>query len=257
LDVYFYAQGPYEANFGNSTLGIYGADTWQISRRFTVNLGLRFDRQRLFNQPETGPNNTTFGATNYFAFNNFGPRIGISYDLSGKGTSVIKASFGHYFNYPAADYASSFNPDKTGWYYEYIWPNNGSLGDTPTSYWVPSDGVGNFVASTGGAATTTFSSALKLANTYQASAYYEQQFGSFTLRSGIVFNHTIDPAGVVNESRPLSAYSTPYTYYVPNAANQIANNSPTVTVWDLGATPPGVPNVQTYENLPENGNYYN
>ena len=271
LDAYFYALGPYTANFGNSTVGIYGNDTWQLSRRFTVNVGLRFDRQRLFNQAEVGPNNTTFAATNYFAFNNFGPRVGISYDLSGKGTSVVKASFGHYFNYPAADYASSFNPDRTGWYYEYLWSPVGAsstpgsaackgplnLGDTANSYYQPGQCLGSFVTSVGGAATTTFSSALKLANTYQASAYYEQQIGGFTLRSGIVFNHTIDPAGAINLYRPLSAYSNPVTYYVPNAANQISNSSPTITLWDTPSTFNTAQNVQIYQNLPENGNYYN
>jgi hypothetical protein len=271
LDVYFYAQGPYTANFGNSTLGIYGVDTWQINRRLTVNLGLRFDRQNLFNQPETGPNNTTFGSTNYFQFHTFGPRVGISYDWSGKGTSVVKASFGHYYNYPTADYASSFNPDKTGWYYEYLWSPTGpsstpgapactgplNLGDTANSYYQSGQCIGNFVASSGGAATTTFSSALKLANTYQASAYYEQQLGGFTLRTGVVFNHTIDPAGAINVYRPLSAYSNPVTYYVPNAANQISNSSPTITLWDVPSTFSTSQNIQQYQNLPENGNYYN
>ena len=121
LNAYFYAVGPYEVKNGDSTVGIYGNDTWQVMKRLTLNIGLRFDRQHLFSLQDTGPNGQTFAPTNYIAFNNFGPRVGISYDVTGRGKTVAKLSFGHYFNYPAADYASGLNPDAAGWEYEYKW----------------------------------------------------------------------------------------------------------------------------------------
>jgi len=259
LNAYFYAVGPYEANNGNSTTGIYGIDTWQINDRLTLNIGLRFDRQNIFSQGETGPNGTSFGAANYVAFHDYGPRLGVSYDLSGHGTSVVKLSFGHYFNYPAADYGSGLNPDADGWYYEYQWDPTaaqlgGRSGDTPDDHYEPGDDLGALQASAGGKATTTFAPNLQLANTYQTSAYFEQQVGGFTLRTGLVYNLLRDIAGTVNADRPLTAYNVPETLYVPGPNDVATAASPTVTVWNLAA-PTGALNV--FEDLPENDHYYN
>ena len=60
LNAYFYAVPAYKVINGDSTIGFYGNDTWQISRRLTVNIGLRFDRQNIFSLNETGPNSTSF-----------------------------------------------------------------------------------------------------------------------------------------------------------------------------------------------------
>jgi hypothetical protein len=261
-NVYFYAAPSYEVRNGNSTVGIYANDTWQPSRRLTINVGLRFDRQNIFSLADTGPNGQAFPAANYVVFHDFGPRVGLSYDISGHGTSVVKVSFGHYFNYPAADYGSALNPDAAGWFYEYQWrPTalqlNGRAGDTATNFYLPGDNLGSFVASQGGVATTSFAPNLKLANTYQASAYLEQQLGGFTLRTGFVYNNLIDIAGSVNVDRPLAAYNQAKTFYVPDATNTISNSSPTVTVWDLDPAVPSSAVLNQFGNLPENSHYYN
>jgi hypothetical protein len=258
LNVYFYAAPSYLANNGNSTVGIYANDTWQLSRRLTVNVGLRFDRQNIFSLADTGPNGLTFNAANYIAFHDFGPRVGISYDVSGHGTSVVKVSFGHYFNYPAADYGSALNPDSAGWYYEYAWKPAVPLGtDTPNNHYNAGDPLGSLIATKGGAATTAFASNLKLANTYQASAYFEQQLAGFTLRTGFVYNNLIDIAGSVNADRPLGSYNVRKTFYVPDATNVISNSSPTVALWDLDPAISTGAVLNLYENLPENSHYYN
>jgi hypothetical protein len=262
LNVYFYASPGYVVRNGNSTVGIYGNDTWQISRRLTVNFGLRFDRQNIFSLQDTGPNGQTFPSANYIAFHNFGPRGGISYDLSRRGNSVVKLGFGHYFNYPAADYGSGLNPDSAGgWYYAYKWTPSaaqlaGRAGDTANNYYLPGDTLGALQSFQGGVATTSFPSSLKLANTYQASAYLEQQVGNLILRTGFVWNSLRDIAGTVNVNRPLSAFTVPKTLYVPGQDNVATSNSPTVTVWDLA---PGTPSaaLNVFKNLPENDHYYN
>ncbi|HWF38908.1 MAG TPA: carboxypeptidase regulatory-like domain-containing protein [Candidatus Acidoferrales bacterium] len=262
LNAYFYALGNYKAINGNSTIGIYGNDTWQINSRLTLNVGLRFDRQGIFSSDETGPNGLALQGKDFITFHNFGPRLGISYDLSGKGTSVLKLSFGHYFNYPAADYGSGLNPDAaSGWYYEYKWSPTaaqlaGRSGDTAANYYQPGDTLGAFQNSQGGVATTSFPSNLKLANTYQASAYIEQQLGGFTLRSGFVWNSLRDIAGTVNANRPLQAFTVPKTLYFPDATDTATAASPTITVWDLA---PGTPTtaLNVYKNLPESSHFYN
>ena len=262
LNAYFYPDNPYKYVDTDSTTGIYANDTWQIKHRLTVNIGLRFDRQNLFSKNGTTPLLQPQAGTPFVVFHNFGPRVNISYDLTGHGASVLKASLGHYFNYPAADYASALNPNA-GWVYEYAWTSAGGLtGDSPTTYYQPGDTLGTLQSFTGGSATTTFSPTLKLANTYQASAYYEQQAGPYLVRSGLVYNQLRNIAGSVNSLRPLSAYNVAVpSFYVPNAADVATTTSPTVTLWNICPTPAGTctvpsgPNI--YENLPENSHYYN
>ena len=114
LNAYFYPANNYEYVDANSTTGIYANDTWQIKHRLTLNIGLRFDRQGLFSKNGETPLQQSQTGQQFVVFHNFGPRVNISYDVSGHGTSVVKASLGHYFNYPAADYASALNPNA-GW----------------------------------------------------------------------------------------------------------------------------------------------
>ena len=76
-------------------------------------------------------------------------------------------------------------------------------------------------------ATTTFSSSLKLANTYQASIYFlEQQLGPYLVRSGLVYNQLRDIAGTINSGRPLTAFTVAATpFYAPNSANVASTSS--------------------------------
>ena len=81
--------------------GIYVQDkaNWN---RLTVNLGLRYDN------PQTIDGNTGKKLLN---FDNFSPRLSFTYDLSGKGTTVLGASYGRYYDkvptYGPATYAGT------------------------------------------------------------------------------------------------------------------------------------------------------
>ena len=68
--------------------GVYIQDraTWD---RLTVNLGFRYDN------PQTIDDNTGRTMLN---FHNFSPRVGLSYDMTGKGTTVASASYGRYYD---------------------------------------------------------------------------------------------------------------------------------------------------------------
>jgi len=78
--------------------GFYFQDDWQVSPRFKVLYGVRYD---LFDLPESVP----------FAFNpdsaefrvdknNFAPRVGLSWDVSGTGTTVLSAHTGIMYDSP-------------------------------------------------------------------------------------------------------------------------------------------------------------
>jgi len=95
----------------NWYMGYFMQDDWKISRRLTLNLGLRYE---LFTYPieannnqsnfslstqtllEAGKNGNSRALVNN-NYNNFGPRIGFAYDLTGKGTTSLRGGYGLFY----------------------------------------------------------------------------------------------------------------------------------------------------------------
>jgi len=78
----------------------YAQDQWQLSRKLTLNLGLRYEFNR-FTQP---PINSDYPATGELnePKNNFAPRLGFAYSLNG-GSTVIRGGYGlSYARLPSA-----------------------------------------------------------------------------------------------------------------------------------------------------------
>ena len=84
-------------------------DDWKVSSRLTLNLGLRYDvftpdvekNNKLANFDFTklafvyaGVNGVSRSAGIETRYGNLGPRVGLAYDLDGKGTTVLRAGFG-------------------------------------------------------------------------------------------------------------------------------------------------------------------
>ncbi|MBM3770045.1 MAG: hypothetical protein FJW27_01920 [Acidimicrobiia bacterium] len=81
-------------------------DDWKIAQRVTLNLGLRYDLNRMSNQCCWDQSRTykvlkdighPYGALPKTDTNNFGPRLGAAWDAKGDGTDVVRGSFGVFY----------------------------------------------------------------------------------------------------------------------------------------------------------------
>lgn len=139
-----------------------------------------------------------------------GPRVGVSFDLTGDAKTLVKASYGTFWLYPAADLATGLNPNATMWFERYSWSDANRSG-----VFDPGE-QGTLQSVQGGRATTTFDEDLE--NTYvrQVTTYVERElFAGFGLRSGFVWNGRRQVRGQITVNRPLSAYNVPVTITDP------------------------------------------
>jgi hypothetical protein len=116
--------GESQKSFSSS---IFVQDDWRVTRSLTVNLGLRWDYQQWPRERNNGTSNfdpstnipgtnlrgrTVFAGVDYGPspfepiYNNFGPRVGLAYDIGGRGTTVFRAGYSIY--YPSTFYRDTF-----------------------------------------------------------------------------------------------------------------------------------------------------
>ncbi len=111
-------------------LGLYAQDNWKVTSRLTINYGLRWEpylNGRLLNNQvshfvmsdflanvhstvyPTAPAGTLFpgdagfntgSRPNYTTWNNWAPRVGVAYDPKGDGKTLIRASWGIFYDMP-------------------------------------------------------------------------------------------------------------------------------------------------------------
>lgn len=115
-------------------------DSWRVTDRFTLNLGLRFDRYRVFLPAQEHPagrsgnrswTRQTFDAVNNLSdWNVVAPRVGVIQGLTGDGRTILKLTYGRYWLPPGTELLFGANPNSREW--------------SEKSRWVDADGNGRW-----------------------------------------------------------------------------------------------------------------
>jgi hypothetical protein len=196
--------------------GAFVNDTWAVGRA-TVSLGFRYDRYHgwLPEQQQLGgtigPETIqaqSFPETHFYTWNSAAPRVGLVYDLSGDGRTVIKANYGLYWHNPGVGAASSANPnqaEKTA-----TWSWNDINGDRRFQ-------LGEQVARTGQAlaGAVSIDPDIKQPFTHDVGIFFERQLAEMIgARVGFVYKTEDDLFGqfVPGRSALNNAYSVPFPF---------------------------------------------
>ena len=106
-------------------------DTWSIGRA-TLNAGFRYDRYHgwLPEQEQLGADawaarrvagSKTFPETHFYTWNVAAPRIGLTFDLTGDGKTVLKGNYGLYWHNPGVGVGGNGNPNTASKSATYTW----------------------------------------------------------------------------------------------------------------------------------------
>src|SRR5438093_12016865 len=96
------------------TWSAFAQDRWIVGRA-TINYGVRLDGVKAYLPAQSGPGGTfvaelSFPAADVYDFNmNAAPRVGVSYDLFGKGRTALKAYYGSFYNQFGSEIAETVN----------------------------------------------------------------------------------------------------------------------------------------------------
>ena len=201
-----------------ATTSAFLTDTWTVNK-LTLNLGVRFDRYRVYTpeqQLAAGrfvPTPLSFAAVDKIVgFNHLVPRVGGTYDLMGDGKTVLKANWGRFYFNPGISLADAVNPNTGSQYADHVW--NDLNGDRIFQV----GEAGTQIQKFGGVANASIDPNIRNSYTDEASFFVERAvITDLGVRAGFVYKKDNDGWQQVNASRPFANFNVPTTVVDPGA----------------------------------------
>ena len=192
-------------------------DTWSVGR-MTVNGGVRWDRYHgwLPEQNQLGATvgpvvvaAKSFAETDLFTWNQIAPRIGVAFDLTGDGKTVLKGNYGLYWHNPGVGVPSDVNPNTGTKSATYGW--NDINGDRR---WQAGEQTALQSASLEGA--VRLDPNIKAPYTHEAAGWIERQLSdTIGIRAGYVYKTEEDLISLYIPTRGLDVFArsgVPFTF---------------------------------------------
>jgi outer membrane receptor protein involved in Fe transport len=138
---------PFETVREVDSTGVFFDDQWLVNERLTLNVGLRYDDvtagygqgkvYEMLDSPGDIDNPTVLRSRqggDVFDFQNFSPRLGVTYSLTQDGRTVLKGSIGRYYAPLSLENLRRFGPDmplaqQSTLHYSVPWAISDSDGD--------------------------------------------------------------------------------------------------------------------------------
>ena len=229
---------PVEPDNWDNVYSGYFTDQWRIGQRLTFNLGTRFDYQHSYvpvQTREAGPfaPAATFPRIEVGRWGRFGPRAAVAWDVTGRGKTVVKASYG-WFNTEAA-LSADYNPN-TIFTTDYWWHDLNGDGKYQAGE-VDLNTTGNapdFISTTS-AANARINPDLRLSRVHEVSASIEHELAAHLAVRGLyVMKRAGDGFSTINVLRPYSAFNIPITRRDPGPDGLLntGDEGDIVTIYD-------------------------
>ncbi len=223
------------------------SDVWQVNRKLSINLGLRFHRTRVFLPEQFHPDGPVTAATQIFPANDnlvdwniIEPRVALVYQLANDGKTLAKASYGFYSGGGSPPLGFSANPNSDQPWDRYEW-----IDDNRDGLWQA--GEEKRALATRGV--DQIDPGLKAPYTREVTFSLERELpGGLAVRSGFVWRGARQRHARQDDNRPWSAYSLETTFRDPgpNGVTGDGDDGPDITAYP----PPSVPSHNVVRNIP-------
>ncbi len=117
---YAYLYDGYLKDNINTRWSAFAQDSWTIGSKFTINPGLRFDRNTGYNKHL---------GDQVFSTTSISPRIGFAWDVTGDSRTVVRGHYGWYFDGAKSSYYDLLDPQQAPLYGAYIDSNLNVISD--------------------------------------------------------------------------------------------------------------------------------
>lgn len=236
--------------------GAYLQDQFKVGKRLTFNAGVRWDYYSsgyrnealrsdcllcgYFYQGQPLPNGATLpvdtrlvngrfpDATVSTFPHEFAPRLGVAWDLTGKGRTVLKMNWGQFYSYPSTNIASAVEPLLAA-SATFTWNNPNNLPFNMNQ-------LGSLVGSPTVAQGATVQPNLKDERFDDMGVILQHQLSNtLSVEGGFIFRELHNSSETINTALPGSLFTIPVVKNIPTAFTPDGTVTATtpVTLWDV------------------------